>query len=114
MDGWTDRHTGKVNLTATDCCTFEMFPLTLTSVQFTTGYNYSTLKRKPENGQRVCSVYRLQGKWRKRYMGKGTKSQREQNVKGENSLEVIITRMSKRQQKKSSHELGAIEHITIK
>lgn len=48
MDGWTDIYTGKVNLTATDCCTFQMFSLTLTSVQFTNGYNYSTLKRELE------------------------------------------------------------------
>lgn len=45
-------------------------------------------------------------------MGKGTKSEREQNAKGENSLEVTITRMSKGN--KGAHELGPTEHIAIK
>jgi hypothetical protein len=46
-------------------------------------------------------------------MGKGTKSQREQNAKGENSLEVIITPMSKGT-KKGAQELGPTEYIAIK
>jgi hypothetical protein len=42
----------------------------------------------------------------------GRKCQREENAKGENSLEVIITRMSKGT-KKGAQELGPIEHIAI-
>jgi len=47
-------------------------------------------------------------------MGKGTKSQKEQNAKGENSIDVIITRMSQGTKKKDPHELGPTEHIAIK
>jgi hypothetical protein len=47
-------------------------------------------------------------------MAMGRKSQREQNVKGENSPEVIIIRMSKGTKKKDAQELGPIEHIAVK
>ena len=74
MDGRMDRHTGKVNLTAADCCTFQTFSLTLTSVLFTTGYNYSTLKRKVET-ELTMSMFGIQaaGKIAQTINGEGHK-----------------------------------------
>jgi hypothetical protein len=46
-------------------------------------------------------------------MWKGTKSQREQNAKGENYLQANVTRMSNGT-KKGANELGPTQHIAIK
>ena len=57
-------------------------------------YYYSTLKRKLET-ELTMNMFRYTGCRENGAKGMGRKFQREQNVKGENSLELIIIRTSK-------------------